>query len=79
MSMRRSSNEPKEANNAIQFTMDVKSEFEKLSPIEQSAASLGVHPDSFKPIAFLNNAHYQQLINANLLDDDLARRIQVFV
>lgn len=52
-------------------------EFEKLSPVEQSAASLGVNPVDWKPIAFLNNAHYRQLISANMLDDDLARRIEV--
>ncbi len=53
------------------------SEFDKLTPTEQSAASLGVNPADWKPISFLNNAHYQQLISANMLDDDLARRIEV--
>lgn len=53
-------------------------EFEKLTSVEQSAASLGVNPDSWKPIAFLNNAHYAQLTAANMLDDTLARRIEAF-
>lgn len=52
-------------------------EFDKLSPTEQSAASLGVSDASWKPISFLNNKHYEQLMNANMLDDDLARRIEV--
>ena len=39
--------------------------------MEQSAASLGVNPDSWKPIAFLNNAHYAQLTAANMLEDTL--------
>ena len=52
-------------------------EFDQLSPIEQSAASLGVNPVSFKPISFMNNGHYNQLIKANRLDDNLARRIEV--
>lgn len=52
--------------------------FDNLNPVEQSAASLGVSPESWKPIAFLNNAHYEQLIAANMLDDDLARRIEAF-
>jgi hypothetical protein len=52
-------------------------EFDQLSPTEQSAASLGVNPSSWKPISFLNNAHYDQLIKANMLDDSLARRIEV--
>jgi hypothetical protein len=56
----------------------VSSDFEKLSPVEQSAASLGVHPSEWKPIAFLNNQHYKQLIAANMLDDNLARRIEAF-
>ena len=54
------------------------SEFDKLSPVEQSAASLGVNPAEWKPISFLNNGHYQQLISANMLDDSLARRIEAF-
>ena len=52
--------------------------FENLSPVEQSAASLGVDPAEWKPIAFLNNKHYDQLVRSNLLDDDLARRIEAF-
>jgi len=53
-------------------------EFDKLNPTEQSAASLGVSPNNWKPIAFLNNHHYQQLLNANMLDDNLARRIEAY-
>ena len=53
-------------------------EFDKLSSVEQSAASLGVNPDSWKPIAFLNNAHYTALTSANMLDDTLARRIEAY-
>ena len=30
-----------------------------------------------KPIGFLNNAHYDQLMKSNALDEDLARRIEV--
>lgn len=53
-------------------------EFDKLNTVEQSAASLGVDPQSWKPISFLNNAHYNQLISANMLDDSLARRIEAY-
>ena len=53
-------------------------EFDKLNPVEQSAASLGVNPSSLKPIAFLNNGHYKQLIESNMLDDVLARRIEAY-
>lgn len=51
--------------------------FDSLSENEKSAASLGVHPESWKPIGFLNNAHYDTLIKSNALDGDLARRIEV--
>lgn len=53
-------------------------EFDQLTPTEQSAASLGVNPTSWKPISFLNNAHYTQLMKANMLDDSLARRIEAY-
>ena len=31
--------------------------FESLTPVEQAAGSLGVNPDEWKPISFLNSAH----------------------
>ena len=51
-------------------------EFEALTPVEQAAASLGVHPASWKPIGFMNAAHYDNLIKANALDESLSRRIE---
>lgn len=53
--------------------------FDQLSATEKSAASLGVHPDSWRPIGFMNNKHHEQLLKSNSLDDDLARRIEVCV
>ena len=53
-------------------------EFDQLSPTEQAAASLGVSPEAWKPIGFMNNGHYSQLIQSNMLDDSLARRIEAF-
>lgn len=52
--------------------------FEGLTQTEQAAASLGVHPDAWKPIGFMNAQHYDNLIKANALDDNLARRIEAF-
>ena len=52
--------------------------FDALTPVEQSAASLGVHPDAWKPIGFMNNAHYETLKKSNALDDTLARRIEAY-
>tara|TARA_Y100000389_G_C17469320_1_gene528790 strand:- start:5938 stop:6282 length:345 start_codon:yes stop_codon:yes gene_type:complete len=51
--------------------------FDKLSSVEQAAASLKVHPQHWKPIGWLNNKHYEQLIKSNTLEDSLARRIEV--
>lgn len=53
-------------------------EFDQLTSTEQSAASLGVNPSSWKPISFLNTKHYDALIKSNLLDDSLARRIEAY-
>jgi hypothetical protein len=52
--------------------------FEALNPTEQAAASLGVHPEAFRPIGFMNAAHYNSLLKANALDDTLARRIEAY-
>jgi hypothetical protein len=52
--------------------------FEGLNETEKSAASLGVHPDAWKPIKFMNNAHYDTLIKSNALEPNLARRIEAF-
>ena len=57
---------------------DAHTVFDSLTGPEQSAASLGVHPEAWKPIKFMNNKHYEQLITSNSLDDNLARRIEAF-
>lgn len=51
--------------------------FSDLSETEKSAASLGVAPNEWKPIGWLNEGHYKNLIKANALDGNLARRIEV--
>ena len=53
-------------------------QFEQMTATEQAAGSLGVHPDSWKPIQFMNASHYDSLKKNNALDDDLARRIEAF-
>lgn len=58
--------------------IDISAEFEKLTSTEQSAASLGVNPNEFRPIQFMNNAHYANLKANNMLGGDLARRIEAF-
>ena len=59
-------------------TVETHTAFDSLSAPEQAAGSLGVHPEAWKPIKFMNNAHYEQLIASNALDDNLARRIEAF-
>lgn len=51
--------------------------WDHLTETEKSASSLGVDPDSWKPIAFLNNAHHETLLKANALDDGLAKKLEV--
>ena len=58
--------------------VDAHSHFDALSAPEQAAGSLGVHPEAWKPIKSMNNKHYEQLIQSNSLDDNLARRIEAF-
>ena len=52
--------------------------FDSLSGTEKAVAYLGVHPDHWKPISFMNNKHYDALKTANVLDADLARRIDAY-
>ena len=63
---------------AAKATDEYNPTFDKLSGAEQAAGSLGGHPEAWKPISFMNNAHYNQLISSNALDDNLARRIEAF-
>jgi hypothetical protein len=49
-----------------------------LSETEKSAASLGVHPEAWKPIEFMNTAHHETLLKANALDSDLAKKLEAF-
>tara|TARA_Y100000591_G_C21838703_1_gene704240 strand:+ start:2125 stop:2427 length:303 start_codon:yes stop_codon:yes gene_type:complete len=52
--------------------------FDSLTPVEQAAGSLGVSPNEWKPIAFMNNAHFEALVKANALEANLVRRIEAF-
>jgi hypothetical protein len=52
--------------------------WEDLSATEKSAASLGVHPDSWKPIAFMNTANNDTLLKTNTIDSDLAKQLEAY-
>ena len=66
------------ASSANRADVEAQAAFEALSDTEKAAASLGVHPDSWRPIGFINKAHYDSLLKSNALSDDLARRIEAF-
>lgn len=52
--------------------------WESLSETEKSAASIGVSPDAWKPIAWLNQGHYGELLRSNALDGRLTQKIEAF-
>ena len=63
---------------ASSYQTDEPLSFDQLTATEKNAASLGVDPDAFKPISFLNTAHYTALLKANALSSELAQRIESF-
>ncbi len=52
--------------------------WEQLTEVEKSAASIGVAPDSWKPISWLNEGHYGELLRNNALDGRLTQKIEAF-
>jgi len=52
--------------------------WDSLTETEKSAASLGVDPASWRPISMLNSAHHETLLKANMIDSDLAKRLEAF-
>lgn len=49
-----------------------------LTSTEIAAASLGVEPETWKPLSFMNASHYTTLIKSNALSDTLARRLEAY-
>ena len=68
---------PKTAVYAIDDEPAVPLSFHDLTPIEQSAASLGVSPSELKPIEFLNRSHFEELLRQGRIDSTLAKNIKV--
>ena len=52
--------------------------WDDLTATEKSAASLGVDPSEWKPISFLNSAHYDTLLKTNAISDDLAKKLEAY-
>mgnify|MGYP004125885543 CR=1 FL=1 len=52
--------------------------WDQLNEVEKSAASIGVAPDAWKPIGWLNQGHYGELLRANALSGRLTQKIEAF-
>ena len=59
---------------------DVASEltFDQLSEVEKSAATIGVSPEAWRPIGWMNEAHYGELLKNNVLGGRLTQQIEAF-
>ncbi len=53
-------------------------DFESLTEVEKSAATIGVAPDAWKPIGWLNQGHYGELLRNNALSGRLTQQIESF-
>ena len=76
-----------ESHDAVQqFRADIASvrsteeapDFAALSEPEKSAALIGVAPDAWKPISWLNQGHYGELLRKNALGGRLTQQIEAF-
>lgn len=52
--------------------------FEALSETEKSAATIGASPHEFAPIAWINQAHYGELLRKNVLSGRLTQQIEAY-
>ena len=53
-------------------------DFDSLSEVEKSAATIGVDPNAWKPIEFMNTAHYGELLRNNALSGRLTQQSESF-
>lgn len=51
---------------------------EELNETERSAATIGVSPDAWKPIGWMNASHYHTLLTGNALGGRLAQQIEAY-
>lgn len=65
-------------DSAVGGSADAALTWNDLTPTERSAASLGVDPNAWKPIGFLNTAHYDTLLKTNAIDEELAKKLEAF-
>ena len=76
MAMMHNTNEPIGAREPTDY--EIEAAFDRLTETEKSAALIGESPDDFKPIGFLNSAHYVNLLKSNKLASHLVQRVEAF-
>jgi hypothetical protein len=52
--------------------------FDQLTEVEKSAATIGVSPEAWRPISWMNEAHYGELLKNNVLGGRLTQQIEAF-
>ena len=52
--------------------------FDQLSETEKSAATIGANPDEWRPIGWINQAHYSTLLKKNVLGGRLTQQIEAY-
>ena len=52
--------------------------FGQLTEVEKSAAMTGVSPDQWRPISWMNEAHYAELLKGNALSGSLTQKIEAY-
>lgn len=68
----------REFETAAAFSDGAPLTMEDLSETERSAATIGVSPDAWKPISWMNAAHYHTLLTSNSLGSRLAQQIEAY-
>eukprot|EP00966_Prymnesium_polylepis_P175190 4053828-Prymnesium_polylepis.1 len=61
-----------------ELVTDTTGHLDGLTETERSAALLGVSPDEWKPISFLNKGHYGTLLRGNALAGNLAQKLEAY-
>ena len=58
--------------------IDATNPLDGLSEVERNVATLGVSPDEWKPIGFMNKGHYTSLLQGNALSGGLAQKLEAY-
>ena len=69
---------PKPKNFNVETASEAMLKMSDLTEAERSAASLGVSPDAWKPISWINEHHYDALLKENRIDADLAKKVEAY-